>query len=186
MISKNYNNFGIFIRVTILFLFIISIVGCTRLDKPNAQLRFEQVVTQHRRDFNSASTDLQRSNLRASRQRAIQQLDFTTADNWAGTIVSIGTNRAGKAHVTIELCKNVFVGTYNNALSDIGSNTLIDNNTDMFRTLSTLNIGDKVRFSGTFFVRSANPDHFSEMSLTLRGTMRTPTFLMRFTNISRY
>jgi hypothetical protein len=93
----------------------------------------------------------------------------------------LGTNSEGKAHITIRLNNNLSIGTWNNALSDIGDNTLISMDSELYKTLSSMKTRQKIRFSGTF-VRS-DTDYFREKSLTIRGAMKTPDFLMQFSSV---
>ena len=52
--------------------------------------------------------------------------------------------------------------------------------------LSELSEGDFVRFSGRFLPDDSGPDHLEESSLTERGSMMEPEFLMVFEAVERY
>jgi hypothetical protein len=106
-----------------------------------------------------------------------------SASGWVGKISELTSNGDGKGVVSIELAPNVHFSTWNNALSDIGDNTLIDPNSSLFKSLSTMKKGDVVRFSGRF--SSSKTDCVREKSLTLAGSMTDPAFTMRFTSVGK-
>jgi hypothetical protein len=95
------------------------------------------------------------------------------------------TNREGKAMITISLdgAKSITIKTWNNALSDVMDNTLIENGTKVYNSISELSKGDKVVFSGTFI--SDDRDFIRESSMTERGSMTDPEFILRFSSIKK-
>jgi hypothetical protein len=150
--------------------------------RPEKQRQFEAIITTFSQQFDKAQNELQESTYRRDRMNAIKDLNIDPQINsWTGTLNRLGTNSEGKAHITIKLANNLTVGTWNNALSDIGDNTLISMDSDLYKTLYNMKTGQKVRFSGNF-IRS-DIDCFKEKSLTIRGAMKTPDFLMRFSDV---
>jgi hypothetical protein len=85
--------------------------------------------------------------------------------------------------LTIEVSDNVEIGTWNNALSDFLDKTLIEPDTALFATLTSLAQGDEVYITGYFF--KSDVDCVKESSLTLNGSMTEPYFIFRFTEISK-
>jgi hypothetical protein len=151
---------------------------------PADQARFTKAVLAARTSYKSASNELAAGGIRNSRQQAIcNAVMDQSASGWVGKISELTSNGDGKGVVSIELAPNVHVSTWNNALSDIGDNTLIDPNSSLFKSLSTMKKGDVVRFSGRF--SSSKTDCVREKSLTLAGSMTDPAFTMRFTSVGK-
>lgn len=108
------------------------------------------------------------------------------AIDWTGTLTELTTNGDGLGVVTIAIADDVSVQTMNNAFSDISSNTLIDPDSAVFRKLSTLKKGERVKFSGTFVTPPTNVDCLWEISITMDGAMDEPSFVMRFSDVQTY
>jgi hypothetical protein len=150
--------------------------------RPEKQKEFESVIATFSQQFDKAQNELQESTCRRDRMNAIKSLNISPQiGGWIGTLIQLKTNTEGKAYITIRLNRDLSVSTWNNALSDFGDNTLIPMDTDLFKTLSNMKTGQKVKFSGSF-IRS-NMDYFREQSLTIRGAMKNPDFLMKFSSV---
>jgi hypothetical protein len=150
--------------------------------RPEEQQNFENLITSYSRKFDEAQNELQESTFRKERMNAIRDLGINQQINgWIGTLNNLGTNSEGKAYITIKLTSNLSVGTWNNAFSDIGDNTLIDMDSDLYKALYNMKTGQKVRFFGNFI--QSDMDYFKETSLTIRGAMKNPDFLMNFSNV---
>jgi RNA polymerase subunit RPABC4/transcription elongation factor Spt4 len=146
------------------------------------QRQFEEVIATYSQQFNKAQNELQESTYRRDRMNAIKELNIgLQAHDWIGTLNRLGTNSEGKAYITIKLNNNLTVGTWNNAFSDISDNTLISMDSGLYKALYNMKTGQKVRFSGNFM--RADTDYFREKSLTIRGAMKTPDFLMQFSSV---
>jgi RNA polymerase subunit RPABC4/transcription elongation factor Spt4 len=158
-------------------------VNQTAVDiRPEEQRQLEAVIATFSQQFDKAQNELQESTYRRDRMNAIKDLNIKLQINgWIGTLNQLKTNTEGKAYITIKLNNNVTIGTWNNGLSDIGANTLIPMDSDLFKTLSNMKTGQKVRFSGSFI--KSDIDYFKEKSLTIRGAMKNPDFLMLFSNV---
>jgi len=86
--------------------------------------------------------------------------------------------------MAISLSRDLTLMTWNNDLSDIGDNTLIQPRTELFQTASLLKKGQQVAFSGGFIPDRENC--IEEASLTLRGKLDDPEFIFRFSSVARY
>jgi len=151
----------------------------------SSQTLFENVILQYSKEFDKASNELQESVCRGNRKNAIAALNMGYyIENWAGTIDTLGTNTEGKAYIRIRLSPNLNVTTWNNAVSDIFDNTLIEMNSELYQVLYNLNKGQRVRFSGYLF--KADDDFYKETSVTIRGAMKDSEFLLRFTDIKPF
>ncbi len=146
------------------------------------QVQFINVVEKYSSGFRDAKNELQQSSLRDQRRDEIEKsVRGRTASLWVGKITQLDTNTEGDAILSISISPNIEIRTFNNALSDYGSGTLISKGTDLYKRLFNLSAGQKVEFSGSFFYDEI--DYIEETSLTIRGSMRSPEFLFRFESV---
>ena len=83
--------------------------------------------------------------------------------------------------MSIKISPNIHIKTWNNSLSDIMDNTLIEKNSPVYKSLFNLVAGQDVKFSGNFFI--SQEDYIKETSLTIDGSMNDPEFLFKFKEI---
>lgn len=151
---------------------------------PNDQTQFIEAVIAARATYSSAPNELAAGGVRSARRSAIcNVLTSQNADDWYGKVTSLSSNGDGKGVITLAVGPNVSVSTWNNALSDLGDHTLIEPTSAVFRSLATLKIGDRVKFSGQFL--SSDVDCVREKSITIRGSMKNPDFLMTFSTVQK-
>ena len=153
---------------------------------PPKQAEFVKAVESFFSSYKSASNELKKSALRSERRQSISNtLEGYEINGWVGTLVRMGTNSEGKAHVEIKLAgsNKIAVKTWNNALSDITDSTLIGNGTPLYNAISELSNGDKIVFSGVFIVDEK--DYIRESSITERGSMLDPAFVIRLTEVTK-
>ena len=81
----------------------------------------------------------------------------------------------------MRIAPNIYLKTWNNAVSDFGSNTLIEKSDPLYGRLLTSSVGDNIEFSGTFF--SSGKDGVEETSLTIAGSLEEPEFLFKFKSL---
>ena len=93
----------------------------------------------------------------------------------------LSTNNDGRGILSVEIAKEVQITTWNNALSDASSNTLLAPDSALYRKAVAMRVGQPVTFAGTFF--TATPDCIRESSLTIDGSMTKPEFIFRFSNL---
>lgn len=150
---------------------------------PDEQLRFVQAVNDHATGFREAKNELQQSAIRDQRKIAVSSvLDSYSVSSWVGTINQLETNTEGKAILSVRISPDIEIKTWNNALSDISSNTLIEKGTPVFASLFDLSDGQQVKFSGSFL--PSESDFIEETSMTINGSMRNPEFLFRFKSVT--
>ncbi len=94
---------------------------------------------------------------------------------WVGTVSGVGRSTQGAGRLTIDLPCRASIRTIDNVE--------IDAAVPLFAVLSTLDIGQKVRLSGTFLPAAGVPDHFLELSLTTEGSLAEPEFAFLFNSI---
>lgn len=147
----------------------------------SALVQINQVV---REKLRAATNDLQKGALRPWRSKATcMNIKTTTAKNWVGTLDTLTTNNDGKGVVKIVIGEDLAVKTWNNALSDIGSDTLIEPGSSLYEKIESLNEGDTVIFSGHFF--QSDVDCLHEGSVTLSGSLSDPEYIMKFEDIRK-
>jgi hypothetical protein len=153
------------------------------LEAPAKEAHLIQIVSQSQQESSGAQNDMQRGGIKNKRDKDICSLMTNlNVKNWVGTIKEIGANSDGKGVVEIEIAENIILKTWNNALSDISSNTLIDPNSQLFRTASSLKVGQSVKFTGKFLDGNEG-ECLDESSLTLTGKLREPEFIFKFSSI---
>lgn len=144
---------------------------------PEDQAQFGAVNARAKDDYDRMDNDLKRAVVRKQRDRDAMSATLGGGfRGWTGTIDEMTTNGDGDAVVTIQLdgcpCK---LKTWNNALSDIGSGTLIKNGSSLFNEIMNMSEGQKVRISGTIL---------REGSLTEQGSVTDPEWITKFSDIS--
>ncbi|WP_236189338.1 hypothetical protein [Pseudomonas pharyngis] len=143
------------------------------------QKHFVEIIQDYSAQYEAAPNDLKKSTVARKRLEALSQLkgDPRKISGWYGTIEKLGTTGDGDAFLTIKvLADNVTVGTWNNSLSDTGSNTLIKNGTPLYDEISEMSEGNVVMFSGGLG-RAKN--------LTEKGRMTEPDFLFKFSKVEK-
>jgi len=150
---------------------------------PEGQRFFINTISEYVNIYQEARNELQQSALRDQRKNAVSEiLGSLVVASWVGTINQLETNTEGKAILSVRISPNIEIKTWNNALSDIGSNTLIDKGTAVYNDLFDLSNGQQVVFSGSFF--PSETDFIEETSLTIDGSMKNPEYLFSFTSVT--
>lgn len=153
------------------------------INKPEKQKQFEEVITKHIETYKRARNELQKSSLRSTRRSKIGSvLNGLEVQNWSGIINKLSTNSEGRAILSVRINPNIEIKTWNNAVSDIASNTLIEQNTQLYNQLMELDVGQQVVISGYFF--NSDEDFIEETSLTEKGSMVNPEFLLKFVSVT--
>lgn len=150
---------------------------------PPDEANMVAIVQRGRQSYKAAASELQAGAARPDRARELcNNLRTTSAQDWKGKVSKLSTNSDGRGVLTVTIADNIEVTTWNNALSDIADKTLIDPNSPLYRAALRLTAGMNVKFSGEF-VRS-EVDCLRESSLTMNGSMSSPKFIFRFSQIS--
>ncbi len=154
---------------------------------PVSEAAFIDVVSTTQHGSPQAENDMQRGGVKTTRDegvcRVLAAIGFR-AEDWIGAVTKIDSKSDGNGVMAMSLSKDLTVMTWNNDLSDIGDNTLIQPRTELFETASLLKEGQPVAFSGTFIPDTENC--IKESSITLRGKLDNPEFIFRFFSIARY
>ena len=95
------------------------------------------------------------------------------------------TTSKGKANFGVEIQgTGITLSNMNNELSDMFENTLIEQSSPLYQTISELKKGDKVFVSGDF-LKSINNDYIYELSMTEGGSMENPDFIVKFKEVKK-
>jgi len=149
---------------------------------PEDQKQFIQIVTKYIKEYNGAINELQKAALRDKRKNELASVvSSLVVSNWEGSIAELDTNNDGKGVLSIKIAPKIILGTWNNALSDIASSTLIEKDSPVYQALLNFKNGTKVKFSGKFF--TSETDFLEEKSLTIDGSMESPEYLFRFESV---
>lgn len=154
---------------------------------PADQQTFIKIVSEAQRKEKTAENDMQRGGIKAERTKALcaNPTLFNKVDAWVGRLIDINANSDGKGVLSIEIAKDIQVKTWSNAFSDSNYKTLLEPGTELFTTVSQMQLGDLVQFSGHFF-REEGRDCIGEGSLSLKGKLQGPEFIFRFKTVTRY
>ncbi|WP_234186404.1 hypothetical protein [Shinella sp. NM-101] len=152
---------------------------------PGNQLRFLRVVNDAMKAYHDAPNEMAKGSLRPKRKLAICDLNTKSTDgDWTGLIEKLSTNNDGEGVLAIKIAPHIVVKTWNNSLSDIGRDTLLQPDSPVYAAAITLREGDMVKFTGTFFPDDI--DCIDEASLTIDGSMTAPEFIIKFASLSKF
>lgn len=154
---------------------------------PQVQADFIAAVNSAMGLYEQAPNELKKSAVRTNRSNAIAAAmkNNRNINGWVGKITELKTNSEGKAFIAIRLIgsqSEILVKTWNNGLSDIGSNTLISQESPLFSTIADMSEGQAVEFSGTF---DSGKDFINESSISESGSMQDPEFIFKFKSIKK-
>lgn len=149
---------------------------------PDDERAFVATVFGFKTHYDEAANEFQKSTVRRQRAAALAQLfpAHAVATEWVGTISVRQTNSDGNGYVEIKPLgqDKIALKTWNNALSDIGSDTLMPASSPLYEAIAALSLGQKVTFSAVFL--PGDMDYLKEASMTELGAMEEPEFIVRF------
>lgn len=154
-------------------------------DLPTNQVALQAAVASAREAYEAASNDLAKGGVRPARGKAIcAAVPKPEVEDWIGTVYDLTTNGDGWGVLSVEIEGEIWLSTWNNSLSDIGADSLINPSSDLFGALAQLQEGQKVKFSGKFLSDSAKGDCYSEKSMTMDGSISEPEFVFIFSKVA--
>ncbi|MDD2794384.1 hypothetical protein [Acidocella sp.] len=156
---------------------------------PPMEAKIISIVNDYAAKYDAAPNQMAQGALRPARAREICHVmaalngaaDPFQLNNWVGIVQTLSSNNDGKGVLAIAISGNTIFTTWNNDLSDIGDNTLIQPGTALLTKASALSVGQQVYFSGRVFVNKK--DCLEEQSLTMDGAMKNPAFTFKFTDV---
>ena len=151
-------------------------------EPPNDELGLIAAVEAARQQYNIGANDMAKGAARPLRAQAIcRALPSHSISGWIGKVDELTTNGDGKGVISITIGPDIYVKTWNNALSDISDHTLIDPASTVFQEASALQKGAPVRFSAVLI--DDPTDCVKESSMTMSGSISEPEYIMRLTDI---
>lgn len=146
------------------------------------QHEFNLIIEKYGTAYSEAANDMAAGMQRPRRAKDIcAALGGREVRDWTGFISEVSSNGDGYGVLAVETGKGTTIGTWNNALSDDGYNTLLKPGDPVLDVAATLQPGQAVMFSGTFF--RSKTDCITESSLTIRGAMLQPDFVFQFSKL---
>ena len=151
---------------------------------PTAQRHLIDTIEYFRVQYERAPNEFQKSAVRRERSSAIQTLLANcSVRGWVGILDSMTTTGEGNGTLSVRLAgsNRIKVKTWNNQLSDFGSDTVISPTSPVYNQVASMASGQKVTFSGTFL--RGRQDYLEESSITEEGSMTDPEFIFSFARI---
>jgi hypothetical protein len=151
---------------------------------PQSEKAFLVAVETGRGTYAAGKNEMAKGAARPIRARAICSFfgPRIPIDDWIGTVSALSSNGDGKGVLAIEIGRDVFVKTWNNAVSDIVDETLLEPGSSIYTQALSLAKRQRVRFSGMFL--DSPTDCVKESSLTLHGSLTEPEFIFRFSGVA--
>ncbi len=151
---------------------------------PQQQIEFAKAVESARELYDKGAHEMLKGRSRPNPTLALCTIiRGPRVNGWVGKIYELTTNGDGWGVISLAIGPKIYVKTWNNAVSDLADNTLIDPHSNLFSTAAALKPGDEVVFSGRFF--QSETDCVKESSMTLRGSIKEPEFIMRFFSLAK-
>lgn len=142
---------------------------------PESQVRFIEVMVDFSARYKAEKNELRATKLVQRRYDALEKIpNSQTFSGWYAQIADMGTS-GGAAWVVLKLKEYPFtLKTWNNALSDSRDKTMLKTGTPVYEALSEMDKGAWVQASGSIV---------AEGSMTEKGMMTDPEWVVRFSNI---
>ena len=177
----------------IAIIFFISVIAIKPISAdssdynlyPKDQKIFVDTINKYRKAFDPGSNDLKKNKLFINRNEEMCGSLFSPYNitEWVGKIKEISTNLDGKGILVVEIDRGIRVETWNNAFSDILSDTLIEVDSKVYNQLIDLKEGEAIKFNGNFF---SNDECVETQNLFLHKKMMKPSFTFKFTNLQPF
>lgn len=150
---------------------------------PEDQVRFYMIVSEAQNQYKSGENAMAKGAARFKRAQELCKLfQNKSIVGWIGVVNQLSSNQEGRGVLSISFGNDVQLTTWNNIVSDSGSNTLIDPRSELFNQVVGLSLGSWVKFDGSFFENKT--DCIREKNLTLEGSILKPEYIFKFKKIS--
>ena len=170
------------IVVAVTILMALSVIAQAQ-SMPLDEKQFITVIETARTAYNAAPNDMLKGVERVNRKKAIRSaLPKRIVSGWIGKVIKLdSTGKDAKGIFGVSIAKDISIKTWNNTFSDTSFETLIESDSSLFKVVSSMKVGDMVRFSGEFF--DSQEDCAKESSVTTSGSMNDPEFIFRFSRV---
>lgn len=151
---------------------------------PMEMLDFVNLINTFTDKYNKAKNELQKSALRTERQEKLKQILVNRGvRNWIGCISVMRTDSDRNAVIRVLLNTNGATSTDGEicAINITNNKAPIKHGSDFYKRISSYTVGDVVIFSGEFL--ESKDDHLLETSITEWGSMTSPEFEFRFSEV---
>lgn len=150
---------------------------------PPEEMAFIQITQSAQKKSGEAVNDMQKGGVKAEREKEICKIIKGPVKDWVGQLVTIDANSEGRGVVGIEIAEKIKVLTWNNDLSDTNYGTLLKPDSEIFKKVSAMKVGQTVKFSGDFFTSDEEGECLKEGSMTLDGKIADPEYVFKFKKI---
>ena len=170
-------------KIVFVLLLFLSCHAVSASEEHPSQDSFKNLICKHRREYRDAANEVQKTKIFRTRVRELRTFfeNSLSIKNWRGVVREISTTTDSKVSLEVSFGCGIKIGTWNNALSDMGDFTLIDIDSEIAERITSLSIGQKITFSGNLIQHQIN--FIREKSITEQGAMIAPEFLIEFTDI---
>ena len=162
------------------FIFFISLIVLfypSSLIANNDQAKFCNINKKYIDLSKKTHKELKLQLYKRKRKKELTNFNYDFS-NWNGKIEAIESVGDEYAYVSISVCKNVTIKTWNNEFSDMMDKTLIHIDSEIYEILLDLEKGNSVITSGSFI--QSDSDYFQETSVTNNGSLSEPEYLVHF------
>ena len=165
------------------FIFFISLIVLfypSSLIANNDQAKFCNINKKYIDLSKKTHKELKLQLYKRIRKKELSSFSFDFS-NWNGTIQEIDSVGDEYAYISISVCNNVTIKTWNNEFSDMMDKSLIHIDSEIYEILLDLEKGNSVITSGSF--TESDSDYFQEGSITNSGSLSEPEYIVHFSKI---
>lgn len=150
---------------------------------PETERLFVSAVERGRTSYQTGQNDMAKGAARPARAKELCSILLSMeVSEWIGRLSTLSSNSDGKGVLGIDIARNVRIMTWNNALSDATDHTLVEPSSALYSKAVRLKPNSIVLFSGSFIANRT--DCAKEGSFTLDGSMTSPDFIFRFSDMA--
>ena len=169
--------FKLFFIICVLVLVFPFISGAN-----NEQSEFCKINKKYIDLSRKTTKELKLQLYKRKRKKELSNINYDFS-NWNGKIEAIESVGVEYAYVSISICKNVTIKTWNNEFSDMFDKSLIHIDSELYERIIDLEKGNSVITSGSF--TKSDTDYFQETSITDSGSLTEPEYLVKFGEIEK-
>lgn len=170
------------IRYILIIIISFSFIYPFSLIANSKQVEFCKINRKYIDLSSKTAKELKLQLYKRKRKIELSKLDYDFT-NWDGKIEAIESVGDEYAYVSISICRNVSIKTWNNEFSDMFDKSLIHIDSEIYEKIIDLDKGNIVITSGSF--TKSDTDYFQETSITDSGSLSEPEYLVKFREIKK-